>query len=279
METRQYLSDFELLKYDRKAKNPWCIKYPESVKREVNAVARLFCFHHAGASAASFREWSTLIIPDVQVIAIELPGHQTRSGEPFIEDVVEAAKKIVDDGIMSLLDRPFFMFGHSFGASIAFEVVRYLESSYNIAPIMLFVSGCKGPEQRTPDDPPSWLKNNKDFVDFLMEKYQDPNLMKIVKEYPDLLEMAIPVMKADIKANDLYKFERSKKLLQTPIKVFCGEQEPISDLELNNWKDQTTEKDQFAIKKFPGGHFYQSNPRELINYLNPILKGFTDLLE
>lgn len=47
-------------------------------------------------------------------------------------DIPTIVKQSVEQGIVSFLDRPFFLFGHSFGSLVAFEAARFLQKNYSI---------------------------------------------------------------------------------------------------------------------------------------------------
>src|SRR5437870_4644362 len=97
---------------------------------------RVFCLPSAGGGASVFREWRLAQGDDLEVVAIELPGRETRIAEPLRERVAA----LVDDLRDTLpTDRPYALFGHSMGGLIAFELARALVAP-RPAPAHLFVS-------------------------------------------------------------------------------------------------------------------------------------------
>lgn len=50
---------------------------------------RLFCLPHPGAGAAEFAEWGPLLPPEIEVIAIQLPGREDRISEPAFTNSAE----------------------------------------------------------------------------------------------------------------------------------------------------------------------------------------------
>ncbi len=106
--------------------------------------ARIFCFPHAGGSPRAFLDWQDGLAGEVEVVAICRPGREHRSAEPaptIGEYVAGAAAAIsaaaADD------PRPCYLFGHSLGALIAFEVSREL-ASFGL-PNHFIASGCSAP--------------------------------------------------------------------------------------------------------------------------------------
>jgi pyochelin biosynthesis protein PchC len=81
---------------------------------------RLVCFPHAGGAASAFLPFTRRLDADVEVLAVQYPGRQDRRGEPFVDSV----NGLVDGLLPALLtraDRPLAFFGHSMGATVAFE--------------------------------------------------------------------------------------------------------------------------------------------------------------
>ena len=113
-------------------------------KQERNSSVRLFCFHYGGGSASAFREWPKDIPDFAELIAIQMPGRESRFNEPLLNNVSEVVEQLYMN-FDRYLDKPFIFFGHSIGALIAFEFVRTLRRRINLQPKHLIVSGTKAP--------------------------------------------------------------------------------------------------------------------------------------
>ena len=113
---------------------------------------RLFCFPHAGASAATFASWQKLAGHEIAVCPIQPPGRAERYREPAFRDV----SAFVDDVVAELNPQftgRYALFGHSMGALVVFELVRRLRALGVTPPVHVFVSGRPAPqlpESRTP---------------------------------------------------------------------------------------------------------------------------------
>src|SRR5580693_7148326 len=114
----------------------WFVR--KSQGREIRL--RLFCFPYAGGSAAVYREWARYLPSPVEVVPIEYPGRGGRLSEPAFKVLPELLEALHPE-IVPLLDIPFAFFGHSMGASVAFELSRILRKQNGILPKHLFVSG------------------------------------------------------------------------------------------------------------------------------------------
>src|SRR3954471_165510 len=89
-----------------------------------DAAVRLVCFPHAGGTASFFRQWSELVPEAVEVVALQYPGREDRLAEPLVPTMDELADQLAED--VASLAGPTVLFGHSLGASVAYEVARRL---------------------------------------------------------------------------------------------------------------------------------------------------------
>src|ERR1700755_2123431 len=103
-------------------RNPWFLR----LAPRPEAPLRLFCFHHAGGSAALFRRWPASL-PEFDVCAVQLPGRGSRMIEPALESIPALVDGIAP-AILPLLDRPYMLFGHSMGSAVALELAQRLRS-------------------------------------------------------------------------------------------------------------------------------------------------------
>jgi surfactin synthase thioesterase subunit/NADP-dependent 3-hydroxy acid dehydrogenase YdfG len=124
------------------------------------ATTRLFCFPFAGGGAATFRSWAPHLDPRIELVAIEPPGRQTRLDEPPIRTMATFVGRLVP-ALLPFLDKPFAVYGHCLGALTLFETVRTLMRAHGRAPLHVFVSGAR---------PPDELHRHQDFETKLLEK-------------------------------------------------------------------------------------------------------------
>jgi len=130
----------------------------------------LFVLAGVGSSPATTFERRPRTLPDfVRARAVLLPGRGARSDEPHATDLVQLARDIADaisrdavsrdagsgyseDGDAGRpRDRPWAVFGHGFGAAIAYEIARAAAAGGD-PPAHVFVSGRVAPS-RDPDVP------------------------------------------------------------------------------------------------------------------------------
>lgn len=201
---------------------------------------RLFCFPHAGGGTLAFRNWS---IAGVEICPVLLPGRESRASEPPIGNMPDLIAMLTA-AIRPYIHEPYAFFGHSMGAGIAFELARKLENP----PRILIVSAARGPQYRIHLQPRPDL-SDEELLSQLANLGTDR----------ELLETALPLLRADTRLYRNYRFEPGP-LLAVPIAAYGGASDPnISRQDLADWKELT--KRSFVQREFVGGHFYlQSDP-------------------
>lgn len=95
--------------------------------------------------SASYYHPVSRALTGVEVFPVQYPGRQNRRAEPCIDTVHGLAARVAEQ-VATLADRPIALFGHSMGASVAFEVARLLEED-GIVLKHLFASGRRAPSR------------------------------------------------------------------------------------------------------------------------------------
>jgi len=113
---------------------------------------RLYCFHHAGGGAATYRAWPELVGSDVEIAAVRLPGRENRFAEPRFRRMADVIAAL-HGPLSASLDRPFAFFGHSLGALVAFETARVLHRAGGPGPVHLFAAASPAPGHGGRGDP------------------------------------------------------------------------------------------------------------------------------
>lgn len=212
-----------------------------------NAPARLLCLPHAGGSASYFFPVSRALAPRVEVLAIQYPGRQDRRAEPGL-DSIEALTDAVHRAIQPWLDKPITLFGHSMGASVAFELARRLEAD-GVRPTGLFASGRRAPS-RVRDEGVHLLDDDQLIADVRALAGTDASLLGD----DEVLRMVLPAIRTDYRAAETYRYQPGP-LLNCPVTALTGDADPKATVdEAGAWREHTTGA--FELKVFPGGHFF-----------------------
>lgn len=211
---------------------------------------QLFCFPYAGSGALIYRDWQLGVPAYAEVLPIQLPGRENRMAEKPL-DSLDLLLYTVADVLEPNLDCPFVFWGHSFGALVAFELAREFRRRGVTLPIALFVSGREAPS--VPDlDPPLHLLPNDDFVHELSLRYD--GIPQEVLGEPDLLQLLIPALRADLTMSEMYVYAEEEPL-ECPIFAYGGLQDAkVSCADLDAWRKETSQT--FSVRQFPGDHFF-----------------------
>lgn len=221
------------------------------------AYLRLFCFPYAGGAASAFCTWSDDLPRGVEVCPIQLPGRESRLGEPPFTRLAPLVQALAP-AIRPYLDKPFAFFGHSMGATISFELARQLRQQDDPGPVHLFVSGSRAPQIPDPDPPIHHLPE-AEFVEELRRFNGTPEL---VLQNAELMQLFLPLLRADLALHEAYTYTADEPL-DCPISAFGGlEDEEVSRDELAAWRDQT--RGAFTLRIFPGDHFFLRSARALL---------------
>lgn len=220
-----------------------------NIKNQPNSTFRLFCFPYAGGSNVTYNKWSKSISTNIEVCAVQLPGRANLMNEKAFTEV-DALVEVLCDKLSAFTDKPLALFGHSMGAIICYELSQKLIEITGTGPVHLFVSGRQAPHIRTKDK----ITYNLPQDEFIEELKKLNGTPKEVLENADLLEIVLPLLRADFKLVETYH-HRNQKPLPCPITVFGGtEDNEVKIKDLKEWKDYTTSK--FELQIFDGDHFF-----------------------
>lgn len=220
---------------------------------------RIFCFPYAGGSAAIYRPWHSDFPSQIELCAVEIPGRiQLRT--PPAETLDSLVESIFPD-ILEFLDRPFAFFGHSFGSIIAYEVTKRLQKENKDLPVHVWVSSRRAPQVPLSIEPTYPLQDEQ-FIDVIQRQYGA--IPKAVLAEKELLNLLLPILKADIKVNELYVGSLNP-ILQVPLTVFYGVQDhSVSRENLEKWAETTSAG--CDLQSFAGGHFFIDTERQAVTH-------------
>ncbi|MEE1943113.1 alpha/beta fold hydrolase [Streptomyces sp. TRM 70361] len=211
------------------------------------ALVRLLCLPHAGGSASYFYPVSQRLAPRVETLAVQYPGRQDRRNEPCLETVQDLADQIVEV-LGPWQDKPLALFGHSLGATVAFEVALRMEAR-GTRPAALIASGRRAPS--APRDERVHLRNDEGLLEEI--RRLDGTQSQLLED-DEIRRMVLPSIRADYKAAETYRYEPGPPL-STPLYALTGDADPKATTdEVRTWADHTTGR--FEMTVYPGGHFY-----------------------
>lgn len=208
----------------------------------------LFCFPYAGGGASVFRTWQEKIGKDIKIIPAHYPGHEERIMEKPFESMEDLVLNIYKE-ISELKEQPFYLFGHSVGSRVAYELAAKCEENGQENLKGIIVSAGLAPNRIEPNP----IYNLPDELFFKEISKYSRTPIEIFKN-KDLWNIFSPMLRADFKIADTY-CDKKYRTIDIPVLALCGTLDPeISLRDLAEWKAYTTSK--FHYTDIEGEHLF-----------------------
>jgi len=222
------------------------------LRRVPGATRTLICLGFCGGGTGPYLNWTELMPPGTELAAVCYPGREGRFTEDFARDWDELAEDAVA-AVESAVDRPYVLFGHSMGGWMAFDVASRIGERGGPAPAALVVSSANAPNRGlTPQDMfPAQQDSDRELMHWMRTFGLVP---QHVLEEPELLAMAVELMRADIAIRDSFYY-REGATVTVPLQVLTGKDDQVIDPDTaEQWRKLAA--GQFRHDELPGGHFY-----------------------
>ncbi|MFH8370137.1 thioesterase II family protein [Streptomyces sp. NPDC018031] len=225
----------------------------------------LLCVPHAGAGASMFRKWKRHPFRQLEVVPVQLPGRE----ELFAQDPLTSLTEVVDwclDRVRETPeDAPFALFGHSFGALVAYETAQRLVAEGARLPERLVVSGVAAP----------WLPRPVMGGETLTDDRFAARVREVVgHDHPalhdaELRGLLLPSLRADLGISDRYT-PGSTDPLPFPVTVLRGaDDQLVSRQDAALWSKVGASSTE--VIEMPGDHMYFSlDPKPLLAELDAV---------
>ncbi|GAB7188328.1 alpha/beta fold hydrolase [Kitasatospora sp. Ki12] len=219
---------------------------------------RLVCFPHAGGAASYFFPLSAALRDEAEVLAVQYPGRQDRRHEPAVDDIHRLADLLTVALEGTVDDRTVF-FGHSMGASVAFEVARRLERGAGRGPALLIASGRRAPSRHRDE-----RIHRLDDAGLVRETRALSGTDSTLLDDEEILRMILPILRNDYRAVETYT-SAPDAAIDAPITAFIGTGDPkVSVDEAQDWSHHT--RGAFRREDFAGGHFYLTETPDALRH-------------
>lgn len=253
-----------------------------------------------------FREWPKHAAEGVDIIAVSLPGHGSRSKEPLIREFKELVVAAVDAFVQVFSERLFVpidvgsakcqyaFFGHSFGATLAFEMIREIQERKNKGilhdgkyryemPVMLFAGARRAPhwpfeiregEQRV-------IEKNRQEMWELVKKHG--GTAEEVLNCKELFDIVVPSIQLDWSMAQEFIAIGTK---DRPLRIECGivyfqgekdvipeeSQHAWKELCAENWAGSASTRPAFENVKMGGNHFFIHGDQSGIQVVEEVMQ-------
>ncbi|MFD2467946.1 thioesterase II family protein [Amycolatopsis silviterrae] len=216
------------------------------------AARRLVCFPHAGGSASFYRPVAAAHPPGIDVVVLQYPGRQDRYREQCLPTVETYADQIAEI-LRGEPELPTVYFGHSMGASVAFETALRTGSAS-----ALVVSGRRAPATRRAEH-----FHRLADAELLREVERLGGTDTAMLDDAEMRRLALHAIRNDYRAAETYR-GRPEAQVDCPVVALIGDADPKATLaEVDRWREHTTAA--FRRKAFPGGHFYLTAHAAAVN--------------
>ena len=210
----------------------------------------------AGANKYSF----TNFFKDENTVTLEYPGRGSRINEELLTDIND----LVNDVFLQFqkemtTSEDYIIYGHSLGALVGYLICQRIEVLNLKKPLKLVVSGRMAPQY-----PVAKILSDMPDDEFWEHIWKFGGTPSQIKEYPELIEMYTPILKADFKCVEDFKYQKNEKLT-IPIDVLFGSTENITYNDVKAWEEET--EDEVQIKELEGHHFFIYNHKDIFKEL------------
>lgn len=224
-------------------------KWIQCPRPNPDASLRLVCLPYSGGRASVFRWLAERLPGDVEVCAVELPGHGRRLGEAPMTRLRPLVDQLADV-IAERVRPPFVLLGYSVGALIAFETAREFARRGGPGPNALFAAAARAPHLRS-TRPPLHELSRAELIEGLHRLAGHRNELL---DNEELVDVMLPVLRADLALDETYAREPGSPL-DCPIAAFGGSEDwTVSRSSLEAWREHTAAG--FSATTLPGGHFF-----------------------
>ena len=213
-----------------------------------------------------FSDWNKALGPAVDVVPVEILNRERFATLGQLVDEV-------GEQLGSALDGAHVLFGHSFGALLAYRLACQRAASGSPPPRALMVSSFAPPHLPAPMPAVDHLDDNQ-LTALLSDLGGIPPELT---EWPVLRDRAVAAARIDLRLCTTDE-EAEPVALPCPIHAFGGSDDPlVTEADLSEWHSRTS--GEFSVHILQGGHFYLSDGPQLFATLQPLLSRLPAVIE
>ena len=211
---------------------------------------QLFCFTHAGGTAAFFDSLEKACRPEIEVVKLEYPGHGTRRKEKLPYTIHELSLDLYEQMREKYMGGKYALFGYSMGSIAAVEVLRYLTEKDELPQPEYIILAAHQPNivvnlnECDSKETDEYVKNRTIRFGGIPQQLIDNKIF---------WRTYIPLLRADYLMVHRYDFKKLQFTSYIPALLFYS-QEDIPKAEMEQWKRYFTGNCEFV--EYTGGHFF-----------------------
>lgn len=212
----------------------------------------LFSIPYAGGTTTAYRTLEDSLGPALRYVPLELPGRGFRQSDPACKTVDAMVDALVRSIDAELTDPavPYFIFGHSLGARLAYLIAVKKQALGQTMPMHLFIGG-EGPPEVCPwrSDATSMDRPERFRAEVIGSGSYPEELLRVQGKAEEIL----PVVRMDLEAFDEYTPPRPPKLT-CDVTAILSTRDVVRREEMDRWGRRTEGK--FDVKVVTGSHFF-----------------------
>lgn len=216
---------------------------------DAQAGFNVFALPYAGGGASVYRAWTLLRRPGAapwQLCPVQLPGRESRFGEPMIDDMATLADRLAD-AIGPYAHRPWALLGCSLGCKIAFEVARRF-ARQGRPPALLFLMACPAPGL-----PLGRRISTRAEADFAREVCHLGGTPPEVLADAEMMRTLMPILRNDSALAEHYVAAEDATVNVPIVMVAAGDDHLVTVEEARRWQRHAGAG--FDWRLVDGGHF------------------------
>ncbi len=198
---------------------------------------------------------------------LELAGRGKRFSEPFYNSIYDAAYDIYEMVKEDIDTCKCAFWGHSMGCLILFELVSKL-IDVNKHPVHIFLSGRQAPHISYTDKKIHHLSDGE----FKNEVLKYNGTPKELFECKDLADIFLPILRADFKIVEEYKYIKDNNKINSDLTIMFGKYDNMNREDAGSWAEYT--KGACKVYELEGDHFFIFEyEREVADIINKTLSN------
>ncbi|WP_057460796.1 MULTISPECIES: alpha/beta fold hydrolase [unclassified Pseudovibrio] len=231
----------------------------------------LFCIPYSGSSATTYYKWRPKLNEGTRLVPLELAGRGMRMREPLYQSVEEAVSDLYEKLVKERKSSSYVIFGHSVGGLLTFELTQKILAKGEIEPPShLFFSACRPPHSAHDEEVVHTLPNDR-----FMEKIFALGGTSIdVLSNPSLMEMFLPIIRADYRLYETYVYPGNTRKLPCPVTILSGDLDKLATPEcLTEWQVHAPYGFQHKVLQDTGHFFVEDRLDDTIASVNTVLSA------